>query len=63
MALPVFPPAALRKQYGLEEMTVKPDGSLMKVRLAKPDTDFVLVFDFEHRGCWQLVRYENQSLQ
>ena len=62
LQFPIFPSAARRKEYRLDEMTTEPEGSRMKVRVAVPDTDIVQVYYFERRSCWQLVRDENLTL-
>lgn len=53
--------AEQRKAHGLE-VTVTPIERGKRVKLEKPDTDYLIYYFFEQRPCWRLVRIENYSL-
>jgi hypothetical protein len=58
---PLIPGANERAQKSLtvEATAFGPKG---RVRLAKPDTDYLVIYLFEHSTCWKLVRIEDWSL-
>ena len=53
--------ADTRKAHGLE-VTVASTERGRRVKLEKPDTDYLIYYFFEQRPCWTLVRIENYSL-
>lgn len=53
--------AEQRKAHKLE-VTVSPTERGKRVKLEKPDTDYLIYYFFEQRPCWTLVRIENYSL-
>ena len=56
--------AAQRTRDGLQVHVDSAQASRRVVTLFKPDTDYQLEYTFERRadGCWELTRYDNQSL-
>jgi hypothetical protein len=61
VSFPVFPSSVRIKADSLQ-MQVTPDARGMKVRLSKPDTDYLIEYFFERRECWRLVRIQDKSL-
>lgn len=58
---PLVPSFAQIRAEGLTLERVETDRG-MKVRLQKPDTDYLIDYLFERDPCWMLVRIENWSL-
>jgi hypothetical protein len=58
---PVFPgPDEI--EDGSLQMDISVSGDKAKVRLFKPDTDYVIEYFFQLEKCWNLVRIEDWSL-
>jgi hypothetical protein len=58
---PLLPSPAQIKAQGLVLENIETDRG-MQVRLYKPETDYLIYYEFERVPCWTLVRIENQSL-
>ena len=58
---PIYPSARRIEEDSLQ-IQVKPGERGMTVSVSKADTDYLVVYLFEHRECWTLVRIEDWSL-
>ena len=58
---PVIPNAADRKAEDMRVKVAELRGTRAKVILDKPETDFKVVFYFQKKACWQLVRIQDLS--
>ncbi len=58
---PVFPTKKYLKKIGAT-INIYLSGKNAKVRLEKPDTDYLVMYFFKHQNCWSLYRIENWSL-
>ena len=61
---PLLLSAAARARQGLELRIDSAEASRRRVVVGKADTDYQIEYTFARRadGCWELVRYDNQSL-
>ncbi len=58
---PVYPsPHELRERSLTAEVAAQ-GGRKAEVRVSRADTEYLVVYSFEHRGCWKLTRVEDQS--
>lgn len=61
VTFPVIPNAENRKSEGMEIHVAKLKRNRAQVILDKPETDFKVVFYFQKKACWQLVRIQDLS--
>ena len=61
VTFPVMPNAAQRKADGTVLKITRLTAKEAQVTLSKPETDFKVVYFFQRKGCWQLVRIEDLS--
>lgn len=59
---PVMPLVQERKDNALVMQLEDVTASNARVKLANPDTDYLVSYYFKMDDCWRLVRIENQSL-
>ena len=60
---PIYPYPKDQKKVPLLKEISEPSPGKMRIRLYKPDTDYVLRYQFELIGtCWKLTEYNNDSL-
>lgn len=62
LKFPLMPPPQQQAQDGLQLSKTITDSTHIEVKLAKPDTDYQLIFFFQNEGCWKLYRIRNDSL-
>ena len=59
---PVYPsPSQLHEQSLTAEVSAE-NGKTTEVRVSRADTDYLVVYSFEHDRCWKLTRVEDRSL-
>jgi hypothetical protein len=61
IVFPIFPDPDEIKSESLS-IDISTTGNEAKVRLFKPDTDYLIEYFFQHDGCWTLIRIEDWSL-
>jgi len=61
IVFPIFPGTDEIKNESLS-LAISISGREAKVRLFKPDTDYLIEYFFKHEDCWNLVRIEDWSL-
>src|SRR5262245_20611076 len=58
---PVYPsPNDLHAREQTAEVAAQ-EGRKAEVRVSRADTDYLVVYSFEHKGCWKLTRVEDRS--
>ncbi len=58
----LYPSSAEQKRAGLVPEVEEVDSTRVIVRLRKPDTGYLLIYDFRRvQGCWKLIRFEDAS--
>lgn len=62
IAFPVISSAQARERAGLLPSINKISYTEVQWKLAKPDTDYQIVYHFKKQGCWRLERVSNASL-
>lgn len=58
----IYPPSTERERMRLVRDIEEVDPTRVIVRLRKPDTGYLLIYDFRRvQGCWRLVAFEDSS--
>ncbi len=59
---PVYPNASQLNARSLTAKVSAENGKTTEVRVSRDDTDYLVVYSFEHDRCWKLTRVEDRSL-
>lgn len=59
---PVMPLSQERSRIPLDIEVIKLTSNKAQVRVVKPDTDYQISYFFKKKGCWTLVKIDNESL-
>ena len=58
---PVYPSPNELHERSLKAEVAGQVGRKAEVRVSRADTDYLVVYSFEHQACWKLTRIEDQS--
>jgi len=59
---PVYPSPNEMHARSLTAEVVAQNAGNAEVRVSRADTNYLVVYSFEHKSCWKLVRVEDRSL-
>ena len=58
---PVYPSPIELHERSLTAEVASQAGRKAQVRVSRADTDYLVVYSFEHQGCWKLTRVEDRT--
>lgn len=58
---PVYPNASQLNERSLTAEVFAQNGKTTEVRVSRADTEYLVVYSFEHNRCWKLTRVEDRS--
>ncbi|HEY1284232.1 MAG TPA: hypothetical protein VGE96_07100 [Steroidobacteraceae bacterium] len=58
---PVYPSPSDQRARSLTAQVASQSGRNAEVRVSREDTDYLVVYSFEHTSCWKLTRVEDRS--